>query len=612
MEREQIDRCLKKSIVFFMIGFFIIFTEFIQPFLESIMPQEEGGVWNAWKENEQFDVKIYLSTREQLDLSKKKSYVELAYLQNLTYNLKSKFSDQLYEMNYTLEMKENILNNKTARYIIIVGSPTRCNFTEGYTYDGICLMFRQTAPLIRWEREKINLKHNLIKEKAVEAIPEEQRKIVPYYYGNLTFDLVFITKQVFPSMIYSHNYKYFLSNHEVFIPPISEDMFMHIDCRKTFINLTNPTDINYTIKFTMKSQWLWNKKLEFDESYSSEGSYIREQWEDIKRALWDTNPILLWCYIILAVAHVILKILAFKEDIGWWLEQKTLRGVSIQSVVFDAIAQFIILLYLKDENTNIIILATRAIGLFIQLWKLTKLFEPIMEFPYFKSRAVEGDETRDFDRAAGKIFALIIIPIIIIYSIYSLFTNEYKSFYSFFLKACVGAIYAFGFLAMFPQVYVNYKLKSVAGMSGTVLAFKFVSTFIDDLFAFIMTMPMMHRIACFRDDVVFFIWLYQRHIYRVDPTRANEYGETLADEEKAKEEKKKALEEEKKAAEKGEEEEKAKNEEEEKAEKAEENKEEAKKGEEEEEEAKEEEKEPTPAEGEGEVIRRKPTTKADQ
>lgn len=36
----------------------------------------------------------------------------------------------------------------------------------------------------------------------------------------------------------------------------------------------------------------------------------------------------------------------------------------------------------------------------------------------------------------------------------------------------------------------------------------------------------MHRIACFRDDLVFFIYLYQRWIYRVDHQRRNEYGVT--------------------------------------------------------------------------------------
>ena len=40
----------------------------------------------------------------------------------------------------------------------------------------------------------------------------------------------------------------------------------------------------------------------------------------------------------------------------------------------------------------------------------------------------------------------------------------------------------------------------------------------------------MHRLACFRDDVVFLILLYQRWIYRIDPTRANEYGQVLQSE----------------------------------------------------------------------------------
>ena len=45
------------------------------------------------------------------------------------------------------------------------------------------------------------------------------------------------------------------------------------------------------------------------------------------------------------------------------------------------------------------------------------------------------------------------------------------------------------------------------------------NTFIDDLFAFIITMPTAHRVACFRDDLVFVVYLYQRWLYPVDETR---------------------------------------------------------------------------------------------
>ena len=65
-----------------------------------------------------------------------------------------------------------------------------------------------------------------------------------------------------------------------------------------------------------------------------------------------------------------------------------------------------------------------------------------------------------------------------------------------------------------------------------------LNTFIDDLFAFIIKMPTLHRVSCFRDDIVFVVFLYQRHIYKVDNTRVNEFGhtgETEADKDQKKE-----------------------------------------------------------------------------
>ena len=56
-------------------------------------------------------------------------------------------------------------------------------------------------------------------------------------------------------------------------------------------------------------------------------------------------------------------------------------------------------------------------------------------------------------------------------------------------------------------------------MPSKALFYRFLNTIIDDLFSFIITMPTMHRISCFRDDVIFVIYLYQRWIYREDKTR---------------------------------------------------------------------------------------------
>jgi len=78
---------------------------------------------------------------------------------------------------------------------------------------------------------------------------------------------------------------------------------------------------------------------------------------------------------------------------------------------------------------------------------------------------------------------------------------------------------------MCPQLFINYKLKSVAHLPWRTFTYKALNTFIDDLFAFIIKMPIMHRLSCFRDDAVFLIYLYQRWAYRVDMTRVNEFGQ---------------------------------------------------------------------------------------
>lgn len=81
------------------------------------------------------------------------------------------------------------------------------------------------------------------------------------------------------------------------------------------------------------------------------------------------------------------------------------------------------------------------------------------------------------------------------------------SWYSWTLNSLVNGVYAFGFLFMLPQLFVNYKLKSVAALPWRAFMYKAFNTFIDDIFAFIITMPTAHRIACFRDDIVFLIYL---------------------------------------------------------------------------------------------------------
>lgn len=96
------------------------------------------------------------------------------------------------------------------------------------------------------------------------------------------------------------------------------------------------------------------------------------------------------------------------------------------------------------------------------------------------------------------------------------------SWYSWTINSMVNGVYAFGFLFMLPQLFINYKLKSVAALPWRSFMYKAFNTFIDDIFAFIITMPTAHRLACFRDDIVFLVYLYQRWLYPVDKSRIDD------------------------------------------------------------------------------------------
>jgi hypothetical protein len=218
--------------------------------------------------------------------------------------------------------------------------------------------------------------------------------------------------------------------------------------------------------------------------------------------------------------------------------------------------QAIIFLYLLDnsQNTSWMILGTQVVGILIELWKVTTVVNirvvpaPAGSWlPYSvifedKKKLSETEEkTKEYDEIAFKYMYIAGLPLLVAYFIYSLIYDSHKSWYSYIITTLAGSTYAYGFLLMVPSLYINYRLKSVAHMPGKAMMYKFLNTFIDDLFAFTIKMPFLHRLATFRDDVIFFVYIYQRWAYKVDYTRVNEFGQGGDDEDEATETKEKEL-----------------------------------------------------------------------
>lgn len=274
--------------------------------------------------------------------------------------------------------------------------------------------------------------------------------------------------------------------------------------------------------------------------------------EMVKEIFLDTNPILLGITIVVSIAHMILETLAFGSDIAHYRKKKDNVGISVRSILANVFMQAVIFLYLVDnsQNTSWMILGTQGIGILIEFWKITTVVNVrLRDAPpgsLIPKRIVFEDKhklsdteqkTQEYDAIAFKYMYWAGVPLLVAYAVYSLVYDEHKSWYSYTITTLVGSVYAYGFLMMVPSLYINYRLKSVAHMPGKAMMYKFLNTFIDDLFAFTIKMPFLHRLSTFRDDIIFFIYLYQRWAYKVDYSRVNEFGQGGDDEEDEKDKK---------------------------------------------------------------------------
>mmetsp|Transcript_21508 Transcript_21508/g.28233 ORF Transcript_21508/g.28233 Transcript_21508/m.28233 type:complete len:633 (-) Transcript_21508:263-2161(-) len=285
-------------------------------------------------------------------------------------------------------------------------------------------------------------------------------------------------------------------------------------------------------------RWLLMQNLEFGLRQQVEVfGFSETDVDDVRNLVSNTNIYLLGITIFASTLHLLFEFLAFKSDVNFWRKNKSLRGLSARSVIIDFFSQIVIFFYLVDVDTSLLVTIPAFIGILIQVWKVkratgvTLLFKGIFPTVVFARLQAEeqGKEnkqkdtatnTMHLDKTAIKSMTFLLLPLAIGFSLKSLIFDQHPGWYSWAVASLTGCVYTFGFVLMTPQLYINYKLKSVAHLPWRFLAYRFVNTFIDDLFAFIIKMPTMHRVSCFRDDVVFLIYLYQRRIYPVDKSRA--------------------------------------------------------------------------------------------
>ena len=91
------------------------------------------------------------------------------------------------------------------------------------------------------------------------------------------------------------------------------------------------------------------------------------------------------------------------------------------------------------------------------------------------------DVSLEADAFATKYLSWSLFPMILCFVLYSLVFSKYRSWYSWLISSLTSCVYAFGFILMCPQLYINHKLKSVSYLPWqvsrhlTLLSFHFIS-----------------------------------------------------------------------------------------------------------------------------------------
>lgn len=467
------------------------------------------------------------------------SIIEVWCIENLVYNLSDINLSKNISLNlppelfkYDIEDKSNIFNEIDAFLIVSLVGKERNNY--------IPLEYVELTKTMNKLNDEDSLV-SLLDSNDLKASDNQGDKQVKYWKDNINIRVIYdnqdynIGQRNVPPLSFM---KYNISEN-IYFPIIYPSDFWCIERNFNMLNGTSNNDtFNLFLTFNTFSLFKYTIQRQMMDTWELQSRYgLGQSQRDImmiKRILVETNKYYLIFSLIFFILHSSFQMLAFKNDISFWNNNESMYGLSGLSILASFISELVIGLYLFDSNeTSWILLIEIFIGIAISAWKLwkTKIFTFSRVFPFISiigESTIQSDPSdektrvkleqeklsRQYDSIAIKYMSILLAPCVVGYAVYSLKYYKYKSWYSFIISTLAGTVYTFGFIMMTPQLYINYKLKSVDHLPWRFLVYKALNTFIDDVFSFIIDMPWMHRMACFRDDIIFIIYIYQRWIYR--------------------------------------------------------------------------------------------------
>ncbi|KAF3691723.1 Cleft lip and palate transmembrane protein 1-like protein [Channa argus] len=242
-------------------------------------------------------------------------------------------------------------------------------------------------------------------------------------------------------------------------------------------------------------------------------AFTEENIDEIKETLMGSNLYLLVLTALVTALQLICEFLALKNDISSWRKKKSMAGMSRKSVLWRSLSTLVIFLHLLEE-TSLLVLLPVGLGACVEAWKLFKVLNIPVKWKGSKLHGNKMDEeekkTVEYDTQASRYLSYLVYPLCISGAIFSLTYLRQKSYYSWLVNSLVTGVYAFGFLSMAPQLFINHK-----GVNTLVSDLCYCASIFSSSGSFSSS----YQLSCFRDELLFFLYLYQRRRYAPEAKR---------------------------------------------------------------------------------------------
>ncbi|KAI7968738.1 hypothetical protein EIK77_005754 [Talaromyces pinophilus] len=500
-----------------------------------------SGIAPMWPSNSSLDISIYVSSSIHMPALSAVPQESLV-MEEKAFNM-ANWSESR-EVDTTFKVPKEVQQNGTlwAHFYVALSGHQLDPAAKDYSPESAVHFLR---PLNQYlPKKKVAKRKNLLAS-SEDAVDEEEDNtpkysISSYYHPNFTVSVipdfgVANYQQMHPAVrqyvhLESTGARDKTGQNTWYYPVLYLNTFWQLRSHMTELNSTVET-LPLRIVLNNLSNWKFNILASMDEGAKQNarnaasgqpvpGGGDGSEFEMIKEVLLDTNIYLLGTTAIVSVLHMIFETLAFKNDIvsfsllsvvGYGLTSYRLIGARRKTTL---VPRFVLSLLTSSCNWLFSFTSSTTTkihpGWFLPAKDLVLSLKPGKSLrPWIETEK----KTQEYDEIAFKYLYIVALPLLGAYAVYSLMYETHKSWYSFIIETL-----------------------SVAHMPGRALMYKFLNTFIDDLFAFTVKMPWLYRLGTLRDDVIFFVWVYQAWKYKVDYKRVNEFGQGGESDEEVEEE----------------------------------------------------------------------------